>query len=86
MQQKVGKTFDPSSGSFKTCDHSGQRLFVSVLPAGRDIPPESGVGLGGTLSTGLNFIDTRPPTLEPGLLQTLCILNNLIQKIQIQDL
>ena len=86
MQQKVGKTYDPSSGSVKTCDHSGQRSFVSVLPAGRDIPPESGVGLGGTLSTGLNFIDTRPPTLEPGLLQTLCVLNNLIQKIQIQDL
>jgi|OrbCmetagenome_4_1107370.scaffolds.fasta_scaffold35342_3 hypothetical protein len=38
MQQKVGKTYDPSSGSVKTCDHSGQRLFVSVLPAGRDIP------------------------------------------------
>ena len=84
--KKFGKTYDPSSGSVKTCDHSGQRLFVSVLPAGRDIPPESGVGLGGTLSTGLNSIDTRPPTLEPGLLQTLCILNNLIQKIQIQDL
>ena len=66
-------------------DHSGQRLFVSVLPAGRDIPPESGVGLGGTLSAGLNFIDTRPPTLEPGLLQTLGILNNLIQKIQMHD-
>jgi hypothetical protein len=38
-----------------------------------------------TLSTGLNFIDTRPPTLEPGLLQTLGILNNLIQKIQMHD-
>ena len=36
--KKFGKTYDPSSGSVKTCDHSGQRLFVSVLPAGRDIP------------------------------------------------